>query len=141
MVVGSASGRPGEHGTVAVLVERVPVWRCPDAEADGHDAAASEPAPAPPQREALRRGALEGLPVASRGRPRRPERCSACRTALTLPGRRTQRSVSVVLEDAGVVTVTFDVPMLRCPGCAMEQLPRRAAADAGGALDTALASG
>lgn len=123
--------REAEYGSVAVLLERRPRWACPAGHAGGATARAETDG-------AILGGAREGLPVAQRGRLRRPDRCLACRAELTLPGRRTLRTVSVVVAGAGVVTVTFDVPMLRCRDCGTEQLPHRAAADAQAALRGAL---
>ena len=66
----------------------------------------------------------------------RPDRCRGCRAVLTMPGRRTERVVSVLPDDLPVVTLRFDLPMIRCPACGMDQLPARARAD----VDVALAA-
>lgn len=84
--------------------------------------------------------AVNALPTAVKGRLRGPDRCAECATALSMPARRTTRTVSPSLPGVGIVTVTFDVPMLRCPECATEQVPFRAAKDAPEAVREAVGS-
>lgn len=115
----------GQHGTVAVLLEGVPVPRCPV----GHP----QPAPAELAGTAILAILRERIPVA-RSRLLRADACSECGTALTLPGRRTRRSTTARLPHGlAPVTTTYDLPMVRCPDCATEQVP----ADAGPDLEAA----
>lgn len=120
-----------EHGRLGVLVEGADVLACPE----GH------------QREEvvadladrLVAAAREELLAARSGRLRRRARCGACGTDLTVPGRRTVRSVSTAVPGLGVVRLTLDLPLLRCPGCGREQLPAEVARDdLAGAVGAAL---
>lgn len=105
-----------ERGVARGLAEGAPVLACPA----GHDH--REPLPGVPEAVAaeLERGVL----LASRSRlPWRPERCGACGEPLTMPGRRTARSVTVSPPDGPPFTVTLDLPARRCTECAADNLP------------------
>lgn len=94
---------------------------------DGHDLVVPGPAE--------RRDALHGaVAVASRTRLRGRLRCGACATPFVLPGRRTTRTVTIT-HDGPAVTVTLDVPALRCVEDAVDNLPPEAYDDAVAALD------
>lgn len=129
-------GLQGRAGTVAAQVEAAPVLACPD----GHHAVADRH-----RRRALARGAAAAIGVAGRGRRRvrgtGPQRCSACAADLTIPGRRTTRTTSTDVPPIGIVRVTFDVPMLRCPECVVESLPYEAAGDLEAAVLAAFEGG
>lgn len=102
-------------GSVSAVIDGAPVLACPD----GH------------HREEIRADLAlllgdqvdEEILASRRTRLRGKLRCGACDTELTIPGRRTVRSVSRLVDGVGVVRVTFDLPMLRCPGCGLEQVP------------------
>jgi hypothetical protein len=106
-------------GAVSAVVEGAPVLVCPE----GH------------HREELRsdldslleQEVREAVLASRKPLLRRQLRCGDCDAELTVPGRRTQRSVSARVQGLGVVRVTFDLPMLRCPSCGLEQLPRKVA--------------
>ncbi|MBW3620199.1 MAG: hypothetical protein KY461_08140 [Actinobacteria bacterium] len=84
----------------------------------------------------------EELLVSRRTALRRRLRCGACGDELTIPGRRTVRSVSLHVPAVGVVRVTFDLPMLRCPGCGQQQVPQEVAErDLAPAVSAALGPG
>lgn len=107
-------------GRVHLLAERLPVRRCPD-----H----GEPTVSPADREAMRRALDEQLWTA-RGRWFRSDVCTACGHELSMPVRRTRRSVTAVFPDGPApATLTFDLPRTRCPECALDQVPAEAAAD------------
>ena len=86
---------------------------------------------------AARRASAEALPAA-RVRWLRPDRCRSCARPLTMPARRTTRAVTVTTETLPIVTLRCDVPMTRCPGCGLDQLPSRARHDVAVALATLL---
>lgn len=121
-------------GAVSAVVEGAPVLACPE----GHHAQALSPDVG----DLLLAQVDEELLVSRRTRLRRRLRCGACDDELTLPGRRTVRSVSCLVPAVGVVRVTFDLPMLRCPGCGQQQVPEEVARrDLGPAVTAALAPG
>ncbi len=121
LVLPRVAGGEAVHGAVSATVEGVRETACPD----GHD-----PLAAVPELVAALGGAVDReLLVARRTRVRRTLRCGACDAALTIPGRRTTRSVATTVTGSGVVRVTLDVPMLRCPECGLQQLPPEVAAD------------
>lgn len=122
-------GREVTHGTVAVTVERLLVQRCP---AGHHTAVAVDLA-------AVEAATAQLVPPAAGGRLR-GDRCSGCRAALTMPVRRTVRTVPVVgATPTGVLTLHLDVPATRCPDCGRDQVPRRSQADLAAALAAVLA--
>ncbi|HEX9765771.1 MAG TPA: hypothetical protein VGA36_03345, partial [Nitriliruptorales bacterium] len=49
-------------------------------------------------------------------------RCSACGERLTMPSRRTERSVTVTLPHVPVFTVTIELEATRCPGCGLDNV-------------------
>ncbi len=107
--------RTGAAGAATVTFARIPLRAC----ASGHAPSVAGDL-AGEVTDALQSTAL----VARRGLPWRDERCASCGTGLHLPPRQTLRSVRVVIEGVGEVTATFRLPMIRCPRCAREQLPR-----------------
>lgn len=70
---------------------------------------------------AVRRG-VRGL-VRARPRPMGPARCGACRSALDLPPRRSGRAVTVEPPAAAPFTLELSLPLVRCPDCAVDNLP------------------
>ena len=81
----------------------------------------------------------DGLVVTVRSRlPWRAERCGACGEPLTMPARRTTRSVTVTSVDGAPFTVTLDLPMLRCTECVVDNLPAAAWPDVQAATRGAL---
>lgn len=122
------------EGAVTAVVDGAPVLACPE----GHHRQEIRCDLV----ELLRSQVDEDLLASRRTRLRRQLRCGACDAELTMPGRRTVRSVSRFIEDVGVVRVTFDLPMLRCPACGLEQVPEEVAErDLGPAISAALAPG
>jgi uncharacterized protein with PIN domain len=61
----------------------------------------------------------------TRARPgvRGGPRCGACRAALDLPQRTTARGVTVEPAAAPPYTVELRLPMVRCPDCAVDNVP------------------
>lgn len=117
-------------GAVRVLIERIPVRACPE----GHPPRQVDPS----DREAVEHAVDEQLWTA-RGRWFREDVCTACGRELTMPVRRTRRSVTAVLPgEAAPATLTFDLPRTRCPGCALDQVPAEAVSDVREALEAAL---
>jgi hypothetical protein len=113
--------RPGAEvtvGTVAASIERRPVVACPD------DHGRSPPEVVGAAMEA----AEHGLPRA-RSRLLRGDACRACGAALTMPVRRTVRSVTIEAPDLPVLTMRFDLPSTRCPDCGTDQVPSRSQED------------
>lgn len=53
----------------------------------------------------------------------RPPRCADCTTALDLPLRVTTRAVTVEPPDAPPYTLTFTLPVVRCGGCGVDNVP------------------
>jgi uncharacterized protein with PIN domain len=109
------------HGAVAAVVHGADQLVCP--EGHHHEELVADLA------DRLTSAVREQIPGADRTRVRRRLRCGCCDAELTIPGRRTQRSVSTRVPGVGVVRLTFDLPMLRCPGCGREQLPAEVARD------------
>lgn len=123
-----------ERGAARSFVEGAPLLVCPA----GDDV--EQPDPAMP--EAVVAEVRTGLLVAARRPlPWRPQRCGACREPLTMPGRRTTRSVTVAGVDGPPFTVTLDLPLLRCTECAAENLPREVWPDVEAATLAALREG
>lgn len=112
------AGRERQSGMVAASLEATPVVVCEHGHTD----------PAPIATEIV--AATESALPRARRRALRGERCTTCGATLTMPGRRTQRSVTVDdLAEVGVLTVTFDVPSVRCTDCGTDQLPSAAVDD------------
>lgn len=121
----------GERGAVRSLLEEAPTRACPA----GHDGPQTDPSLA----DHVVGDVREGLLVARRSRlPWRPQRCGACGEPLTMPGRRTTRSVTVTSAPGPPFTATLDVPMLRCTECVAENLPREVWPDVEAAIRGAL---
>ncbi len=114
--------------SVAVYGEPLTVHRC-------HACDHREVAPS--LGSAARSASAESLPVARR-RLARGDACRSCGTALTMPARRTVRVVTATPQGSPVTTLRFDVPMTRCPGCGLDQLPSRAGGDVDAALTALL---
>lgn len=114
-----AGSPPRSVGAVSATVEGAPTWACPH----GHVAGVTDPELTSRLTDALTDAAGDQLLLAPRTRLRRQLRCGRCDAALTVPGRRTTRSVATVVDGVGVVTATFDLPALRCPDCGLEQVP------------------
>jgi len=75
--------------------------------------------------------AIEHFSVARRGAiPGRAQRCRACRSQLTMPGFRSERAVTIVGAGLPAATLRLDLPLWRCPGCGIENVPREAWVDA-----------
>lgn len=67
--------------------------------------------------------------VRARSRLLRSDACVACGTPLTLPARRTVKSITVISDVAPAATIHLDVPATRCPSCALDQVPSRSQED------------
>lgn len=112
------AGREVQVGSVGAAVEALPVVACPA----GHED------PAAVGDHALDR-VREVLPAA-RSRLLRGDACIRCGAPLTMPSRRTVRSVTVPARDeVPVLTLTFDLPSTRCVECGADQVPSRAVED------------
>ena len=101
---------PGATATVGQVMATLPprvLLRCPR----GHR---TEP------REVRR--SLDRLPSAGWRAFARP-RCGACGTQLDLPSRRTTRSVTVEPAGGAPYTLELTLPLVRCPDCAVENVP------------------
>lgn len=113
-------------GSVAAALERRPVRRCPL----GHRSSAAEVA------ETANRMVRDALLHARRSRLR-GDRCATCREPLTLPARRTGRSVTIAGSAVAVHTLHLDVPVIRCGECGQDQVPTRSHADLAAAVAAA----
>jgi hypothetical protein len=113
------AAREATHGTVRGLLEAGWLVEC----AAGHRAP-------PDLAEAVADAVVAGLPQARRRALGRTDRCASCGASLTMPVRRTERSVSVA-DVAGlpVTTVLLDLPSTRCLECSTDQVPTRSATD------------
>ena len=118
------------HGTVAAAAVGPLGWACPESGAD-HDRRV-------PSDDAATAALRSSLVVARRTLLRRELRCGECDEAFPLPGRRTTRTVTITW-DGPAVTVTLDLPVLRCAVDAVDNVPPEAADDAAAALRTLLA--
>lgn len=104
------------------MLEQVPGLRC--------DRGHRQPVTAVPEVAAHMRVRILAAIPRSRSRLLRGEVCRADGTRLTMPVRRTTRIVTVEgIGDVPALTVRFDLPMTRCPACALDQLPVRSQAD------------
>lgn len=114
--------RQATVGTVAGILERVPLVRC----RSGHD----EPATARPEiADLVVQSCREAIPEARRRLLGR-DICTSCRAPLSMPVRRTGRVVSIDgIDEVPVLTLRFDLPMTRCPACGLDQLPTRSRRD------------
>lgn len=117
---------PREVGTVSALIENHPELACPE----GHVV----PQPGPEVARVLTSAVSAQLVTARRTRFRKALRCGSCDAELTIPGRRTDRSVSELVPTLGVVRLVLDVPMLRCPECGTQQLPEEVRGDVDAAV-------
>lgn len=119
--VGPLRWRPGTEvavGTVAGVLDRRPVVGCPS---EHEHSPASGPS-------AASAAVAERLDLA-RARRLRGDACRHCGEGLTLPVRRTRRSVTVTHPELAVHTLHLDVPMVRCGGCGHDQVPSRSHRD------------
>lgn len=126
------AGAEASARSVSLVLERLPQPACPQ----GHHV---DPL-STTQRDRLVTTVLGHLPAARRRLLGRRQRCTACGADLRMPARRTRRTVTVDDPDLGVVTVTFDLALTRCPECGHDQAPRAAARDATEALRAALSA-
>lgn len=90
------------------------------------------------------RAALTAVPTARAAGPRllrrtAPERCGACGTTLDLPARRTVRGVTVEPAGAPPYLLELALPLVRCPDCAVDNVPAAVAPAVRRAVLTALA--
>jgi hypothetical protein len=119
--VGTMQWRPGTEvavGTVAGVLDRRPEVVCPA----GH---ASSPASG----SLAAWDAIEERLDLARARRLRGDVCRHCGESLTLPVRRTRRSVTIADPELAVHTLHLDVPMVRCGGCGRDQVPSRSQHD------------
>lgn len=65
----------------------------------------------------------------AKGRLLRPDACTHCKDALTMPVRRSERVVTVDAAEGPVFTLRFDLPLVRCGSCGLDQLPTRSQED------------
>jgi hypothetical protein len=117
-------------GTVATLVEQRPVVAC----GAGH-------ALTPPEVVGAAMEAADAQLLRARRRLLGPDRCGACGTRLTMPVRRTVRSIVVDGDGLPVITIRFDLPSSRCPECGVDQLPTRSQEDLVVSIPAVFASG
>jgi hypothetical protein len=118
------SGREATVGSVAGVIDRLPIVRC-DA---GHRSLATA---APTVIDDALRQVRAAVPYARARRLRRDEGCTSCGQPLTMPVRRTDWPVT--LERPGgldaVLTLRLDLPATRCPGCGTDHVPTRSQGD------------
>jgi len=118
---GTLQWRPGVEvavGTVAGVLDRRPVVVCPS----HHDRSPAEG----PQAATT---AVERRLDLARARRFRGDACRHCGEGLTLPVRRTRRSVTITDGELPAHTLHLDVPMVRCGACGQDQVPSRSQAD------------
>jgi len=115
-----ALGPPREVtvGTIGAAVERRPLVRCPD----GHDATPADVVGAAMD-------AVDAAVPRARSRLLRAEVCRSCGSALSMPVRRTARTVTVEDPRMPIVTLHLDLPMTRCGECGVDQVPSRSHED------------
>lgn len=113
-----AAGTEAVVGSVAAALERRPIVACPQRHAV-----------TPPQVVGAAMESADERIVRARSRLLRSDACSGCGAPLTLPARRTVKSVTVVSAVAPVVTIELDLPATRCPACALDQVPSRSQED------------
>lgn len=106
---------------MSAVLENHPTLACPE----GHEV----PQPDAQVGEVLAAAVSDQLVTARRTRLRRTLRCGSCEAEITMPGRRTTRSVSELVADLGVVRLVLDVPMLRCSDCGIQQIPEEVRGD------------
>jgi hypothetical protein len=129
--VRAAGAAEATHDTFRVLATGIPMLRCPD----GHEAIPDVVV------DAVERACDERFTTARRPRLLgRHQRCGACGADLVLPGFRTERVVTVQPPGLPSATLVCDVPLLRCPDCAVENLPVEVRADLTDASLAALAA-
>jgi hypothetical protein len=128
-----------EVARVRVRIDRAPYLAC-SADAAHPRREVSDPAADEGATGRATVAAREQLTVAQRPLlPWRPARCAACGAGLTMPGFRSERAVTVTGGGAPATTLALDLPLWRCPECAVENVPREAWADAVDAIAAALA--
>ena len=119
----------GSAGAVEVTVPPRTLGVCPD----GHRSDAETVAV---------RTALGAVPTARRrrrlGRSGTPDRCGACDTALDLPPRRTVRGVTVEGTTGPPYLLELVLPLVRCPDCAVDNVPSDVVGDVHRAVRSAL---
>lgn len=115
-----AASTEASIGTVGVLLERRPTVACP-----------SQHGLSPPESVRSAMAATEAALVRAKARLlRRGDRCASCGAPLTMPVRRTKRTVTVEASgEVPVLTLHFDLPATRCPSCGVDQLPTRSQED------------
>lgn len=123
------------HGTVAGVAVGPVAWGCPRAlDAGSPSGGPSDDQPQPhdhlaPTPAEARLAVRSALDVARRTTLRRQLRCGVCDTPFALPGRRTTRTVTIT-GASPAVTVTLDLPVLRCTDDAVDNVPPEALDDA-----------
>lgn len=120
-----------QAGDTTVRVHGLARARCPS----GH--ATTLPVDATPR--AVAEVEVMLLVADTRGVVRRREVCGACGGELALPPRRSHRPVSVDV-DGRVLTLIVESPMVRCPDCGREQLPRHVGTALADLITAAVAS-
>lgn len=103
---------------MGAAVERRPVVACPD------DHGAS-----PPEVVGAAMEALDEAVARARSRVLRADVCRSCKTVLSMPVRRTTRTVTVEAPTTPIVTLHLDLPMTRCGECGLDQVPSRSHED------------
>ena len=100
-------------GPIRAIAERRPRPACAACGAEGpsHDALVA----------AVGRAIAARL-VGASGRPG-AARCGACRSVLDLPMRATSRALTIEADGAAPFTVTVELPLVRCGGCAVDNVP------------------
>ena len=110
--------RESTVGSIAARVERRPVVACPQ----GHQLS-------PPEVVGAAMAAVDTAVLRARSRVLRSDVCRSCRAGLTMPVRRTTRSVTVEGAELPIATITLDLPMTRCGSCGLDQVPSRSHED------------
>jgi hypothetical protein len=105
-------------GTIGAVVERRPVVGCPD----DHGATPAEVVGAAME-------AVDASVSRARSRILRADVCRSCGSGLTMPVRRTTRTVTVEDPRMPILTLHLDLAMTRCSECGADQVPSRSHED------------
>jgi len=103
----------GVVGPVRATVEGTGPERCPDCGTARDD---------PGRLVAAARTAIDHRLVGGLAGPGTP-RCGGCGTTLDLPMRATARALTVLADRGMPFTVTVELPLVRCGGCAVDNVP------------------
>ena len=83
----------------------------------------------PPEVVGAAMEAVDAAVLRARSRLLRSDVCRSCSAVLTMPVRRTTRSVTTEGRGLPIATITLDLPMTRCGSCGLDQVPSRSHED------------